>query len=163
MKKKIVIPLVCSLFISNIAIAGMNTQVVQAEENQSIELEGEKPNPNNDPYTTSPLWDYTLISSQGLSISASGMATGTAHIVGYDNVKRISSYMFLQYYNTKDNCYEGVNGASWSQMVGDTINEMEHAYQLTKKGKYRIKMVHYVYSTDGNSETIISYSGEEIY
>lgn len=163
MKKKILITLACSLFISNIAIAGINTQVVQAEENQFIVQEGENPNPDDDAYSTSPLWDYTLVSSQGLSISNTGVARGTAHIVCYDNVKRISSYMFLQYYNTKDNCYEGVSGASWSKMVGDTINEMEYKYQLTKRGKYRIKMVHYVYSNDGNSETITSYSGEEIY
>lgn len=162
MKKKILSILICSLCINSIIATMTNAHTAQASENQFIIQEGESPNPNDDAYSTSPLWDYTAGVSQSLVIS-NGVARGTAHIVCYDNVKRISSYMFLQYYNTKDNCYEGVSGASWSQMTGDTINEMEYKYQLTKRGKYRIKMVHYVYSTDGNSETITAYSGEEIY
>lgn len=163
MKKKLLTILVCSLLVSNTTAVTLNTKTVQASENQFIVQEGEYPDPNDYEDTPSPLWSYTLTTSEGLIVSKSGLATGSAYIVGYSNVKRISSYMFLQYYNTTDRCYEGVSGASWSKMVDDDANELEYQYQLTKRGKYRIKMVHYVYSNDGNSETIITYSGEETY
>lgn len=163
MKKKILTILVCSLFVSTIATAAVNIQVVQASENPFIVQEGENPDPNDDSYDIAPIWDYTAGVSQGLTISSSGLARGSAYIVSQSNVKRISSYMILQYYNPIDSCYEEVSGASWSKMVGTTVNNMEYEYKVTKRGKYRIKMIHYVYSTDGNSETIISYSGEETY
>lgn len=163
MKKKLLAILACSLLVSNGTAVTLNTQTVQAAESQFVVQEGENPDPNDFEDVPSPIWDYTLSASQVLTISKSGLATGSAYIVGYSSAKRISSYMFLQYYNTTDRCYEGVSGASWSKLVDDDGNEMEYQYQLTKRGKYRIKMVHYVYAADGSSETIITYSGEETY
>lgn len=163
MKKKLLAILACSLVLNTVTAPSINTQIVQAAENEFVIQEGEYPDPNDYEDTPTPFWSYTAGASQVLTISNSGLVTGSAYIVGYSSAKRISSYMFLQYYNTTDRCYEGVSGASWSKMVDNNINNMEYQYQLTKRGKYRIKMVHYVYSNDGNSETITTYSGEETY
>lgn len=164
MKRQVIAVIICFSIIISLCLQRNNIVKASEIESQDTFIIQEGENPAKEAKTDiMPCWNYTAFVSQGLSITKSGTAICSSYITGGDNVKRISSYMYLQYYNKSGGYYENVSGASWSKMVNEDLNDMQKEFQLTKSGTYRVKVVHYVYTITGENEEVIDYSLEKTY
>lgn len=107
-----------------------------------------------------PNWAYTNDTLTALSISGSGVATGTAKITGYSGTTtKITITMYLE--------KKGFLGlfwsetASWTQTFNDYKGALSKSYNVSG-GTYRIRAVYIAYKGTA-SETITAYSSEGKY
>ena len=105
------------------------------------------------PVGITPFWSYTSSTVETLSISASGTATGTAKLTGYQGTTtKVITYLYLERY---------ANGSwstvqSWSQTDDSYRATLQGTYNVSKGYKYRVKASYYAYSGNSSGSAILN-------
>ena len=103
----------------------------------------------------SPRYNNTASTSANFSISSTGLATIALNYMGYPGYatdavitcKIEKKFLFL---------WNDVDGASWVDTVTGSTNLIEHTFQLSKTGTYRLSYEFVINGTGGASDVISS-------
>lgn len=111
--------------------------------------------------TITPFWAYTADTITVLSISSSGVATGTAKITGYSGTTtKVTITMTLQKKGGFLNLFWN-DVVTWTQTFNDYKGALSKSYNVSG-GTYRIRADYVAYKGSA-SETITAYSSEVKY
>ena len=103
----------------------------------------------------SPRYNNTASTSANFSISSTGLATIALNYMGYPGyttdvvITCKIEKKFLWWWND-------VDGASWVDTVSGSTNLIEHTFQLSKTGTYRLSYEFVINGTGGPSDVISS-------
>lgn len=101
----------------------------------------------------SPYYNNTANANASFIISDSGLATVTLSYMGYTNYATGATITCKIEKKTLW-WWSDVDGAEWIDSVEGSSNIVEHTYQLSKTGKYRLTYEITVYGTAGNPDVI---------
>ena len=98
-------------------------------------------------------YNNTANANASFIISDSGLATVTLSYMGYTNYATGATITCKIEKKTLW-WWSDVDGAEWIDSVEGSSNIVEHTYQLSKTGKYRLTYEITVYGTAGNPDVI---------
>ena len=102
-----------------------------------------------------PRYNNTASTSANFSISSTGLATATLSYIGYTNYATDAvitckiEKKFLFWWND-------VDGAEWTDHIIGSTDIVQHTFQLTKTGTYRLSYEFVINGTGGASDVISS-------
>ena len=101
----------------------------------------------------SPRYTNTAVATADFSINSNGLATVTLRYTGYSNYATGAKITCKLEKRTLF-WWSDVDGAEWTDTVEGSSNVVQHSYQLTKTGKYRLSYEMNVYGTTGGTDVI---------
>ena len=101
----------------------------------------------------SPRYTNTAVATADFSINSNGLATVTLRYTGYSNCATGAKVTCKLEKRTLF-WWSDVDGAEWTDTVEGSSNVVQHSYQLTKSGKYRLSYEMIVYGTSGDADVI---------
>lgn len=156
MKKRIIriasfVMIFCFLFISMAFASNIDTEDNNDFMPEEYEQEG-TPNLTR--------WSYTSSTTEGLSISSSGVATMRSSVTGYlGTTTKIDIYFYLQKY---DGTWKNVK--TYKDTVNSYYAVKEHTYSPLDKGyNYRLRCTYYVYGPNNQYDHFMEYTSTKYY